>query len=160
MSSTTSTIDRGHPIPVLVARMRADLTALADQSTWSMSDEDTRATLPELTQLAAQVAELELRVAAHAEANRLGDDSGATSTAAWWANQTHQTRAEANRKVKLARALDTDQHQPVRRALAAGGLLADQAGVIVQAVDALPRRRRDLGEGEGRVVAARPGGRP
>src|SRR5688500_17793516 len=79
MSSSTSTIDRGHPITVAAAQMRADLKALEDQSTWSMTDEETRTTLCQLTRLAAQVAELELRVAAHAEANRVGDTSGATS---------------------------------------------------------------------------------
>ena len=40
--------------------------------------------------------------------------------------------------MKLAKALDTDAHEPVRRALAAGEILVDQAAVIVRAVDALP----------------------
>jgi hypothetical protein len=77
-------------------------------------------------------------VAAHAEANRVGDESGATGTAAWWANATKQTRAAAHRDLKLARALDTDRHEPVRQALAAGAVLVDQAAVVVDAVDALP----------------------
>jgi len=138
MGSTTSTIDRGHPITVTAAQIHEQLDALTEASTWSMSEEETRATLRELTRLIARAAQLELRVAAHAEANRVGDASGATSTAAWWANQTRQTRAEAHRKIRLAKALDADQHQTVRRALAAGRVLPDQAGVIVAAVDALP----------------------
>ena len=138
MSSTTSTINRGHPITVAAAQINDQLQAVTDASTWSMTDQETRSTLIELTRIAAQVAELELRVAAHAETNRVGDESGATSTAAWWAHQTRQTKGEAHRKVKLARALDTDAHEPVREALATGRVLPDQAGVIVQAVEALP----------------------
>ncbi|GAA2141737.1 hypothetical protein GCM10009844_12380 [Nocardioides koreensis] len=63
---------------------------------------------------------------------------GATSTASWWAHATKQTRAEAHRKMRLARAMDRD-HEPVGDALFAGRLLTDQADVIVRAVDELPR---------------------
>jgi hypothetical protein len=114
------------------------LDQLADASTWSMSDQETRSTLVAWTRLNARMAEVELRVAAHAETHRVGDESGATSTAAWWAHQTKLTRAAAHRDLKLAQALDTDRHEPVRAALAAGEVLVDQAAVIVAAVDALP----------------------
>jgi hypothetical protein len=137
MSSTASTIHRGHPITVAAAEINALLDELVDQSTWSMKPEETRATLPELTRLKARVAELELRVTAHADRNRVGDDSGATSTAVWLANQTKQTRREAHHDLELAKALDTDRHQPVRATLAAGEVLVDLAAVIVRAVDAL-----------------------
>ena len=137
MSSRTTTTASGHPIAVAAAELHDRLDQLRDQPTWSMTDDETRTTLPELTRLAARVAELELRVAAHAETNRVGDESGATSTAAWWAAETHQTRAEAHRKITLATALDTAR-EPVRAALAAGDVLPDQAAVIVAAVHALP----------------------
>ena len=87
MSSTTSTINRGHPITVAAAQIEELYDALLDQSTWSMTDDETRTTLAKLTRLSARAAELELRVAAHAETNRVGDQTGATSTAAWWAHQ-------------------------------------------------------------------------
>ncbi len=83
------------------------------------------------------MAELKLRVAAHGEMNGIGDDSGATSTANWWAHATKTTRAATHRDVRLAKALDADAHEPVRRALAAGEVVVDQAAVIVRAVDAL-----------------------
>ena len=54
-------------------------------SVWSMTRSETAATLLELTRLKAQVAELELRVARHAETVEVGLDQGATSTAGWWA---------------------------------------------------------------------------
>ncbi len=84
------------------------------------------------------MAEVELRVAAHGEKNKIGDSSGATSTANWWANATKTTRAATHRDLRLAKRLDTDIHEPVQAAVAAGQLLVDQAAVIVRAVDALP----------------------
>jgi len=57
------------------------------------------------------------------------------------------TRAEAHRLTKLAGRLGA-AHEPIRAALASGEVLADQAAVIVDAVDALPT---DLADAE--VVA-------
>ncbi len=138
MTSTASTRHRGHPITVAAARIEDLLDEVIAQSTWSMGDEETRTTLARLTRAGSRMHELELRVAAHGEANRIGDESGATSTANWWAHATQLTRTAAHRDLKLAQALDTDQHEPVRAALASGRVLVDQAAVIVAAVDALP----------------------
>ncbi len=80
----------------------------------------------------------------------MADASGATSTAVWWAHHTRQTRSATHRAMRLAESLD-DGHEPVRVALAEGELLADQAAVIVAAVDDLPTdlvdaRSRDAAE--------------
>ncbi len=104
----------GHPIPVACAHIRAELDHLTDTPTWSMSDGEVRDTLLEVTRLSARLAELEARLATTAHTRHLEDQSGATSTAVWWATQTKMTRAEAHRKTHLATALDTDQHTPVR----------------------------------------------
>ncbi len=88
---------------VAAAEIEELLDELVEQSTCSMQDEETRATLVRLTRARHRMAELELRVAAHGEKNRIGDDSGATSTANWWAHATKATRAAAHRDVKLAR---------------------------------------------------------
>jgi hypothetical protein len=138
MTNTASTRHRGHPITVAAGEIEDLLDQLVEQSTWSMQDEETRTTLTRLSRAEARVAELKLRVAAHGEKNRIGEDSGATSTANWWAHHTKASRTAAHRDLKLAKALDADAHEPVRRALAAGDLLVDQAAVIVRAVDALP----------------------
>ena len=74
----------------------------------------------ELTRASARLAELELRVAAHAESIEVGEATGATSTANWWAHQTRQTRAETHRKVSLGTALS--ERDATRIALAAGDL--------------------------------------
>ncbi len=137
MSSTASTT-RAHRITVAAAQIHGALDEVVEQSTWSMSEEETRSTLAELSRAEARLAELTLRLAAHAESTRVGDESGATSTAAWWSTVTHQTTVDAHRKTRLAMALDTDRHAPVRQALATGGLLLDQAAVVIRAVDALP----------------------
>jgi hypothetical protein len=138
MTNTASTRHRGHPITVAAREIEDLLDELIEQSTWSMQDEETRAALTRLTRAEARVAELKLRVAAHGEKNKIGDDTGASNTANWWAHATKATRAATHRDVKLAKALDADVHEPVRRALAAGEVLVDQAAVIVRAVDALP----------------------
>jgi hypothetical protein len=54
------------------------------------------------------------------------------------------TRAEAARAARLGRLLDEELHRPIRDALAAGSLHAEQAAVIVAAVEAIPSRAEDL----------------
>ena len=100
------------------------------------ANDETDDLLVAVTALRARVAELELRVAAHAERVDVGARRGATSAASWWAHRTRLTRAEAHRRMRLARGLD--RHEPVADALAAGDLNDDQAAVIVDAIDALP----------------------
>ena len=126
-----------HVISRAVAGMRAQVADLTETSVWSMDRDETAATLVGLTELEAMLAELKLRVAAHADQAQVGETSGATSTATWWAHATRQTRPEAIRQLHLAKAL-ADDHEPVRAALAAGDLVVEQARVIVHAVDRLP----------------------
>lgn len=137
MSEGATTPDPRHRVAAFVASTRADLDELAEVSVWSMTPTETASTLLALTRLKAQIAELEMRVAAHATTVEAGLDTGATSTANWWSHHTKMTRPEAHRLSKLAARLD-EGHEPVRSALATGTVLPDQAAVIVDAVDALP----------------------
>jgi hypothetical protein len=125
-----------HQVSVATAQMRAAANTVVSASVWSMDPTEAAATLVELTLLKAQVAELEARVAAHADEVGVGDDVGATSTANWLAHTTKQTRAGAHWTIRFGHHLDA--HPQVRAALAAGDLLADQAAVIIRAVKALP----------------------
>src|SRR5919112_1396275 len=125
-----------HQVSVAVARAHADLDPVADAAVWSLDPAETRATLLEVTRLESRVAELKLRVAAHADELKVGEDEGATSTATWWAHVTRQVRPAATGQVKLAHALTTRVH--VRDALAAGDLRVEQARVIVHALAQLP----------------------
>ena len=104
MSEGVLTPDPRHRVARFVASTRADLDDLADVSAWSMSAAETREAMVELTRLEAQIAELQLRVADHGQTVEVAD-SGATSTANWWAHATKQTRAAAHRKTRLATAL-------------------------------------------------------
>ena len=136
MTNTGHRTDRDHPILAAVSAIDDVLDTVEHAPAWSLSDADTRAALVRATRLIARLSALELKVAAHADRNRVGDASGATSAAVWWANQTRMTQREAARKVKLAQALE--HHDPVGEALATGDVLVDQAAVITEAVEALP----------------------
>ncbi|WP_295659892.1 DUF222 domain-containing protein [uncultured Nocardioides sp.] len=117
MSSSTDTLDRRHPIAVAAARADEQLDVVVDA--------------------AARVHELELRVAVQAATRAVGEETGARSTATWWAHQSRMSQPEAIRTMALARALGAG-HEPVRAALGAGDLLPDQARAVVESVDALP----------------------
>src|SRR3954452_6282358 len=125
-----------HRVSAAVARMREAADAVTDASVWSMDPAQTKATLVEVTRLEAQVAELKLRVAAHADDLKVGEDEGATSTATWWAHTTRQVRPAATGQVRLAHALTERTH--VRAALAAGDLRVEQTRVIIDALAELP----------------------
>ncbi|WP_193614607.1 HNH endonuclease signature motif containing protein [Nocardioides lijunqiniae] len=136
--SNRATLPLSHPVAQQVARIRAELADLSETALWSMTPDETARTLAETTRLSAQAAGLELRLAAHADRTEVGTAQGATSTAAYWAHETHLTQRDAASRMKLAKALQTQDHEPVEDALARGDVLADQAKAIVEAVDALP----------------------
>ncbi|WP_081790357.1 HNH endonuclease signature motif containing protein [Nocardioides sp. URHA0032] len=115
-----------HRVSVAVAQMRDLAGSVTDASVWSMEPAETTATLVEISRLKARVAELEARVAEHA------DDEQVDA----WAHRTRQTKPVVLGQVKLGQALVTRGH--VRDALAAGDLVVEQARVIVAALDQLP----------------------
>ena len=131
------TSEHTHPVSGAVTAMRTLLAGLVDAPLYSMSPAEAARTLADLNRLAASVAELELRVAAHADVLEVGADAGATSTASWWAHHTHQDRGDASRRIALAHALG-DGRSKVREALAAGDLTEEAAAIVVRALDALP----------------------
>ncbi|WP_085873575.1 MULTISPECIES: HNH endonuclease signature motif containing protein [unclassified Nocardioides] len=136
MATSTHTAPR-HPVSRAAVRLSALIDEVTQTPMWSMDPDEAAATLIAYTELEARVTELKLRVAAHADEAQVGEASGATSTAVWWAHATHQTRREAIRQMGLAAALSAG-HEPVRVALAAGDLVLEQAQVIVHAVEQLP----------------------
>ncbi len=84
-----------HRVSVAVAHAHTELDAVADASVWSMRPEETQSTLVELTRLKARVAELEARVAEHA------DDEVVDA----WAHRTRQTKPSVIGQVNLGQAL-------------------------------------------------------
>jgi hypothetical protein len=134
--TTTPTTPCGHPLVGALARVRAEVTDMVATPKWSLTQAEVASTLIAVTRLAAEIAALELGLAAQAESVQVEDLNGATSTASWWAHQTRMTRAEAHRKVTLAGLLGA--YTPIAAALGSGRVLADQASVIVDALEALP----------------------
>ncbi|MFC5493432.1 HNH endonuclease [Nocardioides caricicola] len=100
-----------------------------------MDAAETADTLVALTRAEAKLAELKARVAAHADDLHVGQEVGASSAATWLAHTTNTTRPVAAGTVKLGHSLE--QHPLTRDALAHGEVLADQARVIIHAVDQL-----------------------
>src|SRR3954447_20615202 len=127
-----------HPVTGAITGARSLFSEVAETPMWSMGPEETAATLLEATRMVAQAEELRARVAAHAHDLSVGEDAGATSTAAWWAHRARITHPDAHKSMRLGLALADPTHQPTRAALAAGEVNADQALVIVTAVDKLP----------------------
>ncbi|GEP39393.1 HNH endonuclease [Nocardioides psychrotolerans] len=137
MTSTGQHVDRGHPISVGLEHLKTRLALLAQAPVWSMHDAEVRQAVLDLTEVASQVAALEITLLAHAQRTGAADEVGATSVAAWWAHETRTTAVEAHRRVKHAVAVE-DRHAEVGAALSGGGLRPDQARAVVDAVDALP----------------------
>jgi hypothetical protein len=137
MSSSTGLERQPHPIVGFAARAHAVLDTLTDAPAWSMTREEQRFSLIELARLQARIAELHLRVLAAADRCDLAADTAATSTGAWLAQATRQTRAAAHADVLLAQALD-GSFAATRDALADGLVDVDQARVIIRAIQALP----------------------
>ena len=125
----------------VVASVRAELASVTGTPVWSMQSEELGSTLVEVTRLAAQVAQLQLRLLAQAERMQVGASVGATSAANWLAHQTRTTRPAVHRAARLATALEA--HVDVDAALAHVELTVDQARVITEAVDDLPTDRID-----------------
>jgi hypothetical protein len=136
----------GLPPHRLLAVARAVDSALAEAGetgAWSMSAEEQRETLLVVDRIQSRVSELGLRVLNAARINDVGVEAGGTSTAAWLAHNTRQTRARCQASARLAEALD-ERYDATREALAAGRVNTDQAEVIFKAVDALTREHDDL----------------
>ena len=129
---------RTRPWHVFSGRLNARLDALADTDAWTMNATEAAETVVELRRAQARLAAAEARVLAQAERLDIGQRSSATSTAAWLRGEVPLTPRQAKQAVALAKALDTGTYPATSEALAAGDLQADQAQVIVAAVDALP----------------------
>src|ERR687890_393237 len=137
MSSSTGLERQPHPIAGFTRRLHVVLDTLADAPAWSMTTGEQRYALTELARAEARLAELRFRVLAAADRADLAAESAASSTAAWLAHATRQTRAAAHADVLLAQALDGG-FAATRDALADGLVDVAQARVIIRAVQQLP----------------------
>jgi len=103
---TAAALDPTHPVATAVTLVRDELRSVAGTPVWYMTAAETGATLVEVTRLAAQVAQLQLRLLSHATRVDVGAEVGATSAANWLAHQTRTTRPAVHRAARLAKRLD------------------------------------------------------
>src|SRR3954447_16842429 len=92
----------GHPIVVFSARLSAALDRLADAPAWSLTPEEERTVLVELSRSAARLSELGLRVLAAADRDDVGKVNASPTTGAWYAAANRCTRPAAHADVTLA----------------------------------------------------------
>lgn len=113
---------------------------------WSMTRGEEREALVALDRAETRLASLRLRVLAQAERDEVGAESGATSSIAWFARETRQTRAACGAAVRMAAAVEGG-FTATGRALSVGRVNLDQARVIVAAVNRLSTEHDDLEPG-------------
>lgn len=147
---STTEADAGvHPILRSVVAVSAAVGGVAMAAPVFMSAVEKRTALQALARVEAQLAELRLRVLAAAEVDRVGAATGHSSTAAYVASTTRQTRESASADVRLATALD-GEFEHTRAAMASGAVNVAQARVIVGCVGRLseevPQRARRAAE--------------
>src|SRR4051812_4742312 len=98
----TATAQRPHRVATAVTSARSLLGSVAGESVWSMDPDETTSTLEKLTALAAQVAELQARVLAHADRTEVAALSGTSKTGNWLAHHTKLDRRTAFAAMRLA----------------------------------------------------------
>jgi len=125
----------GHPVLGFLDVLEDQLDQITDAPAWSLNAEETTAAITRLSSDLARLAEVETRLIGQVEALDLPGTMGARSTSVWLARTTRMTRGEANRKCALAKKLAA--HDQTHAALATGAVLAEQASVITDAVEAL-----------------------
>ncbi len=123
-----------HPIIECAADLSDALKGVASVEATFMSTPEKEAALVGLTEARSRLDALTLRVLA--ESGDIAEAHGMRDAAAWLAVETRTTTRAARADLALARGLAG--HPYVADGLASGALRAEQAKVIVEAVDALP----------------------
>jgi hypothetical protein len=125
-----------HQVSRAVADARTSLEDVSASPLYSLDPAETAAAIEQVGALAAQVAELQARLLAHAHRSDLAVATAQKSTAHWLAHATRASGVLARRTMRLAEALD--DHDLTRAALAEGRLHVEQAEVILRALAELP----------------------
>ncbi len=121
-----------HPLDKVVETIDAALDEGHAASLIGLDQAATANLLRGLAQVASRLDALTATVLAHATQVRVEETNGATTTATWWADATHRTRATAHRDVKLAVALS--RFTALAEALAQGRVNTEQAHAIARAL--------------------------
>ncbi|MDF9717391.1 DUF222 domain-containing protein [Nocardioides sp. ChNu-153] len=125
-----------HPLAGVVARLDEDLDDGFELGLLTLGPAETGTALVELERAANRLAALQSRLLAHASEVRVEDQTGAPSTAVWFANATRVSRAEAHRRVRTAVAAE-EQYAALAAAGSSGAVSPSQTEVIARALDDL-----------------------
>lgn len=125
-----------HPIIECAADLTSAIEKAAGVEPAFMTTVEKEAALVALADARSRLDALTVRLLAAAD--DVGEAHGLRDAAAWVAVETRTTRRAARQDLALGRGLA--QHESVAGALAAGTLRTEQAKVIVEAVDALPKK--------------------
>ena len=136
----------GHQVVRFLDSLSGALDRLADVPLWAATPGEQRHALVKIRAQRARLEELELRLLAQADRDRVGAESGATSTPAWLAHETKTTPAARHADLHLAKKLD-DTFHTTRAALAAGGIDTEKARIVIHAVETLTTEYDDLPAG-------------
>lgn len=121
-----------HPLDQVVEALSAALDDAHAASLIGLEQAATADALRALAQVTARLDALTATVLRHAAEVRVEETAGETTTATWWAQATHRTRATAHRDVTLAAALG--RYTALAEALAEGRINGEQAHVIARAL--------------------------
>ena len=125
-----------HPLTFFAERVHEVLDEVTMVGTSGLSGQAAGKAAVQLARAEARLAALRMRLLDKADRGDVGEET-ASSTEAWWAQAATLDRSRARREVKLADWLTSEFHR-TEIALAAGGISAAHAEVIVDAVRALP----------------------
>jgi hypothetical protein len=134
---------QGHPVAHALDGISDLLAGVAGVPLWSLNATDTADLLTRTAHAEAALAGLRLALYAHADTAGVAELTGAPSTAAWARGVLRMAPGPAKADLRLARAL-TGRYPTTAAALGAGRVTAEQARVIVRAVDALPSSVGDV----------------
>jgi Domain of unknown function (DUF222) len=126
-----------HPVADTVTAITAALDAVVDCPLDGLAPQATGELLASVVGLESRLAWLQLRLLSAAEQAGTAESAGAPNTAAWRRASCRTDRAAAGRAVRLGTALG-GEFALTGQALAAGRVSAEQARVIVRAIQALP----------------------
>jgi hypothetical protein len=138
---------RAHPVAQALDTVTAALAGVAGTPLWSLDAADTADLLTRAAHAEAALTGLRLVLYAHAETAGVAELTGAPSTVAWARGVLRHAPGPAKADLRLARAL-TGRYLATGAALTTGRITAEQARVIVRAVDALPSSVGDVARGD------------
>src|ERR1700712_4733762 len=127
-----------HPVLAGLSAIEEALDRMLVGAVPPLAPGDHAAAVRRVEQIGRRVEAVKLKLVAAADTAGTPSDAGVAGAEAWVASQTRTTRAEAAREVRLARDLETGEHDVTAAALDQGLVSSAHADVILRATRDLP----------------------